>query len=278
MMKCVASQIGVTDEASYLRDLDDAPPFSYLLSDQEQTMTVDTPLGTVPLGSCLSYQLLDHGRPKVKLFFSGDRSTIQQPHECKGFPDLPIAMQRNVSFIDIDDSLRDKLQISLCEAISLEKRTVQQSQCVEWREQRKLRLTASNFGKVNKRVKEPTESFFKAVFCCRNLGSIRSVSHGQANEKTARNVYAKECAKQIKNFRVFESGLLVNPDMPHLGATPDGKVYEKGHSNMYSLMKNHPHGYNDQVQGQLAISGLSWCDFVVYLRIEEYLKNIGIVC
>ncbi|PIK43254.1 hypothetical protein BSL78_19892 [Apostichopus japonicus] len=178
--------------------------------------------------------------------------------------------------------------------------------------ERKLRLTASNFGKVNKRVKEPTESFFKAVFCSRNLGSIRSVSHGQANEKTARNVYAKECAKQIKNFRVFESGLLVNPDMPHLGATPDGKVYDpsmeewfglleikcplvqkelsleeavsskgfylkKGHTNMYSLMKNHPHGYYDQVQGQLAISGLSGCDFVVYLSDSHEMAVIRIL-
>ena len=64
----------------------------------------------------------------------------------------------------MDDSLRDKLQIRLGEARSLEERTVQQTKCVEWHEQRKLRLTASNYGEINQRVKEPTEDFFKTVF------------------------------------------------------------------------------------------------------------------
>ena len=90
MMKCVASQLSV---------MDDAPPFSYMLCDQKPAMTVNTPLGTVPLGFCLAYQLFDHGRPKGELFFSEDRSRIQQLHECKGFPELPIACGKNVSVI-----------------------------------------------------------------------------------------------------------------------------------------------------------------------------------
>lgn len=31
------------------------------------------------------------------------------------------------------------------------------------------------------------------------------------------------------------------------------------------LKKQHPQGYYAQVQGQMALSGLDWCDFVVFL-------------
>ena len=106
--------------------------------------------------------------------------------------------------------------------------------------------------------------------------------------------------KQIKNFSVFDCGLVVNPVYPHLGASPDAKVFNplcqnpygileikcpyasKGmklesilndpkfylafdNNNSYTLKKDHPSGYYSQVQGQMALTGLSWCDFCVFL-------------
>ena len=54
------------DHVSQLKRQEKPPPFSYLLSDQEPTMLINTVFGNMPLGSCLSYQLQDFGRPNTQ--------------------------------------------------------------------------------------------------------------------------------------------------------------------------------------------------------------------
>ena len=104
-----------------------------------------------------------------------------------------------------------------------------------------------------------------------------------------------------EDLRVFPCGLIINPKVPFLGTTPDSKVLEPGCSMPYGLVEikcpyanntlslddkcadkrfymrklneeyhldvSKPQGkqYYEQIQGQLALSGLPWCDFVVYL-------------
>ena len=92
---------------------------------------------------------------------------------------------------------------------------------------------------------------------------------------------------------------MVNPSHPYLGASPDGKVFDPTSASPFGLLeikcpytwrkhsieaafqdpnfpcemingvprlkRDHKQGYYAQVQGQLALSGLPWCDFVVYL-------------
>ena len=103
------------------------------------------------------------------------------------------------------------------------------------------------------------------------------------------------------DLRVFLSGLIVHPEMPFLGTSPDAKVldphcvypfglleikcsfknnektleekckekdfYLKEEDGKFKLNRNCAQGklYYSQVQGQLAITGLPWCDFVVLL-------------
>ena len=107
--------------------------------------------------------------------------------------------------------------------------TVSQAQDPRWFEERRLQLTASNFGKVHHRKKVPTEEFFKKHFgseesfkCCIN-------SSWQTKwKKVVGFLYARKMQKHVhKNFTVYDSGLVVNPAHPYLGATPDGKVFEK---------------------------------------------------
>jgi len=43
-----------------------------------------------------------------------------------------------------------RLRLSQDDIIQLERRTIEQSQCEEWKKERSYRLTASNFGKVCK--------------------------------------------------------------------------------------------------------------------------------
>ena len=103
---------------------------------------------------------------------------------------------------------------------------------------------------------------------------------------------------KIKNFCVFDAGIVVNPAYPYIGASPDGKVFNPSISPQYGLLevkcpfkqraktieealadpdfyllfqeekyllkRNHSSGYFEQVQGQMALSGLKWCDFCVF--------------
>ena len=165
--------------------------------------------------------------------------------------------------------------------------------------QRSKRLTASNFGKVIKRKRPPTESFLRDIFVPKDLSKVSSIRHGRQQELIVRTLYSRKMQKMCKQFIVFDAGLVVYPSFSYLGASPDGKVYDPTEKDPFGLLeiknpytwrnllmeeackdpnfclhmvngkpklKEHDKsGYYDQVQGQLAVTGLPWCDFVVHL-------------
>lgn len=47
---------------------------------------------------------------------------------------------------------------------------------------------------------------------------------GCNHEKKARDYYVKIMTEHHESFTVADSGLLINPKWPHLGASPDGVV------------------------------------------------------
>ncbi|KAK6178656.1 hypothetical protein SNE40_011184 [Patella caerulea] len=169
--KCGLKTEHIFSHAMDLKSKDPPPPFSYLLLDQEPTFAVDRPtvFGYMPVGSCLSYQLEDFGREPPK-FFSNQPAPIDSVHYTfSAFPDIPILRDNKVFDLDHDlgvfrvsnvcrEFLVNSMLISVEDAISLEKRTVLQSDCLEWVNQHKVRLTASNFGKLFKRIQMPTEA------------------------------------------------------------------------------------------------------------------------
>ena len=88
-------------------------------------------------------------------------------------------------------------------------------------------LTASTFGKILHRKKEPKEPFLKSIFEAKDLSNVALIRHGKQNEKVVRSHYARKMQKHLnKNFTVYDTGLVVNPSHPYLGATPDGKVFD----------------------------------------------------
>lgn len=306
----------VLSNVEMMRIKDKPPPFSYLLSDQEPTIKVNTVFGNVPLGSPLAYQLQDFGRPNTKFHFNRFRSATlpATPTPCMSFPDLPFfpnprAVQlfdtnelRSTTDLDFDTSLdffQSNLSLDLAEAQALEKRTVLQGESKEWLEQHKVRLTASSFGKVFQRVHRPSEAMVKSLFANKDLSKVRAIAHGKAKEKVARSIFARNMQKVTKYFAVFDAGLCVNPLLPYLGASPDGKIYDPLSDPCYGLLeikcpfskradtleqasadttfylenigesfylkKGHSSGYYEQAQGQMAITGMKWCDFCVFL-------------
>jgi len=200
---------------------------------------------------------------------------------------------------DFIDFFVDHIVIDLKEAHAMERRTVLQGESAEWLNQHNYRLTASNFGKVYFRVQRPSESMLKTIFVPKDLSNVRAIAHGKAKEKLARTIYAKQMQKKVPGFVVFDAGLSVHPTFPYLGASPDGKVFDPSTDTKYGLLeikcpfskrgetleqaasdpnfylekiggkfylkKEHSCGYYAQVQGQLALTGLKWCDFCIYL-------------
>lgn len=95
------------------------------------------------------------------------------------------------------------ISINIEEAWDIQINTVSQSQDPTWFEERELRLTASNFGKVLHRKKEPTEPFLKSILQAKDLSNVASIRHGKQNEKVVRSHYARKTQKHFnKNFTI----------------------------------------------------------------------------
>ena len=130
-------------EVSYLRQKEKPPPFSYLLADQEPINTV---FGNVPLRSCLSYQLQDFGRPKIKFItnFQANANRNVENLTCNVFSDISMIdpkielfdikkfIPNNDFYISAKEYFADNVITDLTSATDLEKRTVLEGKCSEW--------------------------------------------------------------------------------------------------------------------------------------------------
>ena len=170
--------------------------------------------------------------------------------------------------------------------VSIEKSTLQQSENVEWFNERRKRLTSSNFGAViNRRANIFPKTIIKKVLCSNKFNKIpQSCKWGLDNEPRVVEQY-----KKLQNVKVEKCGLVINPKWPWLGCSPDGIVNEKAieikcpfskkdltiieacadKSFFCTLENDQPklkrtHVYYFQCQGIMAITGLQEIDFIVY--------------
>ena len=127
------------------------------------------------------------------------------------------------------------------------------------------------------------------TFQSKDFRNIRPIAHGLEKESLTRKIYVKKVKKMNHDVTVYYSGLIVNPAFPCLGASPDGKVMDRNASDKFGLLEikcpfkfrneipsavlgnadfcleriagrprlKRKHDYYCQVQGQMAISGLS---------------------
>lgn len=183
------------------------------------------------------------------------------------------------------------------DCIQIEQRTRGQSNSKEWFQDRKQKLTSSQFGLIIKR-KKISDSFIQSLINPKQFNSAPT-SYGISNEKNALDQYIKTTGNHI-----HDCGLVVNHNLPFLGATPDAKVCYKGITGIIevkcpysardlkidnactdlpdfcleikdgvkSLKKTHNYFY--QVQGQLLITGVTFCDFVVFTKKDLFIQRI----
>ena len=114
-----------------------------------------------------------------------------------------------------------------------------QGACEELMELYKMRLTASNFGKINMQIQSHLTQFCPTFFPL-DLSKVAAIAHGSLKEKLARSIFGSRTQGKIKIFcvcSVFDAGIAVNPAYPYFGARPDGKVFNPSINPQYCLVE-----------------------------------------
>ena len=124
--------------------------------------------------------------------------------------------------------------LAACESISLEvteemselveKITRSQSKSSIWFKYRAGRITSSRMKAVcHADSTNPSQSLVKSICYREEFGfTSKQTSWGQKQEKVARELHLKISAS--KHLTVTKSALVINPQWPFMGASPDGVV------------------------------------------------------
>ena len=145
--------------------------------------------------------------------------------------------------------------------------------------------------------------FQQNLLSSKDLSSVPAIRYGISNEAKAANKYAEYMTGIGHDVQVLECGL-VSSTMPWLAASPDRKVIDKIFGFVlveikcpYSLRHLTPeeacaepsfycqlvngkpelkkdHQYHYQVQCQMGLAGLKWCDFVRFFQKGLIVQRI----
>ncbi len=205
-----------------------------------------------------------------------------------------------------------EMSLSMDEVRELEKNTREQSNSDLWKSSRLKRFTASCFGELaRKRPNGKWDSFMKKTTCV-STTSVSAMPaplrHGLLNEDAAAERYKQYLCDDGRPVTVEGCGFVVRPDIPYMGCSPDRKVIDpNAHPHLGivevkclfkyqmitpmeaaqikddkfclelrngTLQLKTSHKYYYQVQGQMALSGVKWCDFVVYSLKGMFVQRI----
>lgn len=108
-------------------------------------------------------------------------------------------------------------------AKNVEVRRRDQAQSKLWFQKRSGRVTVSQLKTaVVTVITQPSQSLIKAV--CYPESKSNATTWGCKHEETARTEYESITARTYINFSVSQSGLVILPSYPFMGASPDGMV------------------------------------------------------
>lgn len=254
---------------------------------------------------------LNHNTPIATEFLNNSSPNVHLTH----FPLLPNKCCEETVDLNLFSNapnILNEVQVSLQAAQELYAKTTGQANNNLWREERKHRITASNFGKIAKRKSQPTPEFIRAICDPVDISNLPFVKYGRENEDKVADMYVKKMHEEGNNgLRVAEVGLCVNPSLPHLGASLDRIVFDPMSNEKYGGLEiktnpkagsmglsiadtvGHPsfganhflvskdgqiklnteHTYYYQLQGQLGLSVLPWIDFTAHSGIGDIFKE-----
>ena len=180
--------------------------------------------------------------------------------------------------------LAEKIQIDEEKQKIMAQKTISQASSDTWHFQRKLRLTASNFGKIAKRKNNYETLAYQLIN--NTVIEVPALTYGKETENKACEAYEK-----LVNKKVQHTGLVIDLDDPWLGGSPDGILNEnevieikcaysgRDASTLHDLVKmrgsefcinyngnlKKSHVYYYQVQGIMHITKRKSCDFILYM-------------
>lgn len=164
----------------------------------------------------------------------------------------------------------------------------------EWFAARLGKVTASRMSDMMARTKSgygAGRANYMAELICERLtgqGAERftnaAMQWGTETEPQARAAYAF-----LKDAEVEETGFAIHPDIPYLGASPDGLVSADGlveikcpntATHIDTLLSDAvPQKYLLQMQTQMACTGRAWCDFMSFdprlpAELQAWIKRV----
>lgn len=256
-------------------------------------MSADVPLvesafGPVQAGSVLSYQL---PQPKTR--------EIVKIADAPSPPILPLDGYRlQASQCAYVLSHQEQFHLKALETTyemshKVEVATREQSSSPEWHQLRKMRITSSRFREVcHVRGETSADHLAERMFKGSGMQTME-MKRGLAMEPVAVQEYCT-----LKNVNFFPCGFVVHPDAPWLGSSPDGIIFDPSVRPHFGLLEvkcpNVPsyvdcpylkiqngelklkrsHAYYWQVQGQILLTGCSWCDFVICAQEDILVERI----
>jgi hypothetical protein len=209
-----------------------------------------------------------------------------------------------------DQYLSHHVTVTSSQISKLENDTRSQASCPLWMEERRKRLTASNFGEVMRKV--PTRPVARMVerLLYSSFRGNRYTRKGLTEERTTIQEYTLRKEERGQYVQVEPVGMVVDGHNNFLAASPDGKVItsdgdvgllevknvlqtSKAHLSQAAnkssfclqnkdgkLQLRRSHNFFYQCQGQLNILDLPWLDFVVRrtdpyeIHIERIVRDV----
>ncbi|KAM3620791.1 uncharacterized protein V6R79_001974 [Siganus canaliculatus] len=263
----------------------DQKPLITKMGLSERVELVDSALGKVPKGSVLSYQ--------CPVLPSQDYKTVD---DAPPRPVLPLTYHAlepisSVPSLSLQEQKHLKaIEVTWEEAQSLESSTSRRKELIE--EQQKLRLT-SRFREICKL--KPGQSNARHLVYKMQQGPARCKTL-QIDEKMKAEALRIYCSNLHINW--YPCGLVVHPNAPWLGVQPDGLVYDPSEDcnfgilhikcidlcsftearfldvqhGVLKLQKNHTDYWH--IQGELMITGASWCDLLVLSHEDVLVQRL----
>ncbi|XP_050548520.1 uncharacterized protein LOC126910193, partial [Daktulosphaira vitifoliae] len=153
-------------------------------------------------------------KSKRKVINHGPDEDYGQVYTEKEIVDMPVS-----KFEDKKNEFLTKIRLADNQIDQLKNRTIGQSNCDEWRRQRKFRLTASNFGKVVK---------LRASTSRANTVKYILYDFFQGNASTRYGIQSEPLAKEVLQHRLGVNNkacsLFVHKTLQFLAASPDGLI------------------------------------------------------
>ena len=211
---------------------------------------------------------------------------------------------------DLSLATVQKLSIDFKTAEWIERETRSQASSTLWHEVRQNRFTASKFLHFNI-IKTPKglASFAKSLLSPKtpNYFLSKKLEYGRVNEPVALQKYEDYFKNLNHELQITTSGVVIQSNAFILGASPDGKVIDHAEGDIYGLVEikcpekyhdfdladiaqveknfclhmindqikiNKEHPYYDQITMQMALTGTSWCDFVVYSQKSLIIDRV----